>query len=153
MPEHAASPPAVDLATRRRMQKTPRRDTTLELALRQALHRRGLRYRLHRRPVPELRREADIVFRRSRIAVFVDSCFWHRCPKHYSEPKANAAWWDAKTRRTAARDRDTDARLRQAGWRSVRVWEHDDFEQAADKIEQLVLGRSPTDRIRTRHPL
>lgn len=124
------------------MQATPRRDTTLELAVRHALHSRGLRYRVHRRPIPELRREADIVFPRARIAVFIDSCFWHRCPAHYSKPRANAEWWDAKTRRTAMRDRDTDARLLQAGWHSVRVWEHDNFEEAAEQIEQLVSSRS-----------
>jgi DNA mismatch endonuclease (patch repair protein) len=117
-------------------------DTKPELALRAAVHRLGLRYFVHRRPLRELRREADLIFPKARVAVFLDSCFWHGCPEHASWPKANAEWWREKIERNRGRDRDTDARLRDAGWLPIRVWEHDDPDEAAVRIAQVVRGRS-----------
>ncbi|MBI3885287.1 MAG: very short patch repair endonuclease [Opitutae bacterium] len=66
----------------------------------------------------------DFVFRAARMAVFVDGCFWHGCPKHATWPKTRAAFWRAKILRNRERDRQVDRRLRQLGWRVVRVWEH-----------------------------
>ncbi len=66
--------------------------------------------------------------------MFVDGCFWHACPKHASWPKINAKWWRAKIERNVARDRDTDAKLRAAGWKVIRVWAHDDATLAARRI-------------------
>ena len=63
------------------------RDTGPELALRRVLHARGLRYYVNRRPLPTVRRTADIVFPRARLAVFIDGCFWHGCPDHHSTAK------------------------------------------------------------------
>lgn len=123
------------------MQATPRRDTRPELALRSELHRLGLRYFVHRRPVPGLRREADLVFPRARVAVFVDSCFWHGCPQHITWPAANAEWWREKIERTRRRDHDTDNQLGAAGWTPFRVWEHEDSLDAAQRIKALVRGR------------
>lgn len=133
LPPTPASP-----AVRRRMQATPQRNTRPELALRRELHHLGLRYRIHRRPVAHLRREADVVFVRARVAVFIDSCFWHGCPEHASWPAENAAWWRAKIAATRERDRDTNVRLRKEGWTVVRVWEHDDPRHAAREISVLV---------------
>jgi DNA mismatch endonuclease (patch repair protein) len=65
----------------------------------------------------------DFVFRRERVAVFVDGCFWHACPRHGTMPVGNRAFWQAKLARNAARDREVTRTLRQAGWRVVRVWE------------------------------
>lgn len=123
------------------MQATPQRDTRPELTLRKALHRRGLRFFVHRCPVEGLRREADIVFPRARLAVFLDSCFWHGCPDHVTWPKANAAWWRNKIEVTRARDRDTDMRLVAAGWIALRIWEHEPAEEAADRVAMHVQGR------------
>src|SRR5438132_871188 len=89
------APPASTPATRRRMQNTKRRDTPAEVALRRDLHRRGLRYRVDFPPVPRLRRRADVVFPREKIAVFCDGCYWHGCPEHGTWPKENAEWWRA----------------------------------------------------------
>ena len=110
------------------------RDTQPELLLRRILHRQGLRYRVHLRPEKEIRRQADIVFTRAKVAVFVDGCFWHRCPEHGTEPKANAAWWKIKLDRNADRDRETDQALTAAGWTVVRVWEHEDPSEAACRV-------------------
>jgi DNA mismatch endonuclease (patch repair protein) len=121
------------------MQNTPRRDTPAELALRRELHRRGLRFRVDYAPLPtRLRRRADIVFTGPKVAVFSDGCWWHGCPEHRTWPKTNAKWWGQKIRENQLRDRDTDARLREAGWTVVRVWEHEDPVEAADRVEAVV---------------
>jgi DNA mismatch endonuclease (patch repair protein) len=118
-----------------------RRDTGCELALRRALHKVGLRFRLDQRPLPELNRRADLVFRSRRVAVFVDGCFWHGCSVHRDPVKTNGAWWKAKLGRNVARDADTNARLVEAGWTVVRVWEHSSPERAAKLVLRVVRGR------------
>ena len=125
-----ASSPAVS----RRMRATGQRDTAPELALRSALHCRGLRYRVDVAPVVGLRRRADLVFGRARVAVFVDGCFWHGCPVHATWPRANAAWWRAKIEATRRRDADTNRRLADAGWTVVRVWEHEETDSAVERV-------------------
>lgn len=67
----------------------------------------------------------DFVFPVRRLAVFVDGCFWHGCPRHGTRPQGNAAFWQAKFRRNQARDRRDMRRLRRAGWQVVRLWEHE----------------------------
>lgn len=125
-------------ATRAVMRANRSRDTQPEMALRRELHAQGLRYRVHRRPLPDLRRSADIVFGPSRVAVFVNGCFWHGCPEHGTSPKANSQYWLPKLRRNAERDRETDERLQAAGWLVIRVWEHEDPVSAAGKIVAAV---------------
>ena len=124
------------------MQVTRRRDTEGELRLRRALHRLGLRYLVDRRALGGSQRRADIVFPRKRVAVFYDSCYWHSCELHGTWPKENAAWWRAKLEGNRARDRTTDEELRLAGWRVIRVWQHDDIDEAATQIATAV-GRAP----------
>jgi DNA mismatch endonuclease (patch repair protein) len=124
------------------MSRQANRDTLPELALRRELHRRGLRFRVSRRPLAGLRSTADIVFGPARVAVYVDGCFWHSCPQHATRPASNAAWWEEKLARNRVRDRATDAALTAADWVVVRVWEHEDIVDAADGIEALVRGRS-----------
>lgn len=123
------------------MKHTPTRDTPAELAIRRLLHSKGLRYRVDVRAYPALRRRADIVFSSAKVAVFVDGCFWHACPDHCVAPKSNVVWWQEKLRANAARDRDTDERLRSAGWCVVRIWEHEDPAAAAAAIADVVLER------------
>jgi DNA mismatch endonuclease (patch repair protein) len=89
-----------------------------------------------------MRRRADLVFSRAKVAVYIDGCFWHRCPRHATTPKANRAWWITKLDANVARDRDTDRRLREAGWVVVRVWEHENAEVAAGRVERAVRSRS-----------
>ncbi|WP_229875271.1 very short patch repair endonuclease [Streptomyces nojiriensis] len=126
---------------RSRMSRQKSRDTQVEVALRRALHAAGFRYRVHRRPVKGVRREADIVFGPARVAVFVDGCFWHGCPEHATWPRRNAEFWRAKIEGNRSRDVDTDARLAEAGWLAVRVWEHEKVEAAAGRVAEIVRGR------------
>jgi len=107
------------------MSDARRRDTKPEIDVRRLLHARGLRYRVAY-PVPGMpRRSIDIAFTKTKVAVFLDGCFWHGCPDHGTRPKANADWWDAKLQRNATRDQETDDFLRGAGWRVLRFWEHE----------------------------
>lgn len=127
---------------RARMQAQRERDTVPEMALRRILHRLGLRYRLGLNVIPGTRRTTDITFRPAMVAVFVDGCFWHGCTKHRGQPPAtNRQFWLDKIHSNVVRDRDTDRRLQQAGWTVVRVWEHDDMNLAARRIEALVRRR------------
>jgi DNA mismatch endonuclease (patch repair protein) len=118
-----------------------RRDTKPELAIRSALHRMGLRYRVDVAPLPDLRRRADIVFPRQRVAVQVDGCFWHGCPEHGLAPRANRDYWVEKIRRNRERDAETDAALQAAGWMVVRVWEHEEPLGAARRVADTVHTR------------
>lgn len=117
------------------MQATPQRDTTTELAVRTAVHALGLRYRVDW-PLPGLRRRADMAFPSRLVAVFVDGCFWHGCRRHMTWPENNAEWWREKIEANRARDRDTNTKLRSAGWTVVRVWEHESPSRAADRIRR-----------------
>lgn len=100
----------------------------------------GLRYRVHDSPIPGLRRQADIVFKSARVAVFVDGCFWHGCPIHGTRPKSNAEQWSAKIEGNIRRDRQTDVAYAAAGWRVVRIWEHEQLPDAVSSVFQA-LGR------------
>ncbi|MRJ75460.1 DNA mismatch endonuclease Vsr [Aeromicrobium sp. SMF47] len=102
------------------------RDTKPELAVRRLLHAQGLRYRVNVRPLPEVRRTGDVVFTKKRLVVFIDGCFWHGCPEHYTAPRSSTEYWGAKVRDNMERDADTNARLRAAGWVVLRFWEHED---------------------------
>jgi len=129
-----------DPAVSRRMKATPGRDNSRERALRSELHRRGFRFRIHQRLLPDTRRTADIVFPSAKVVIFLDGCFWHGCPLHASWPKANAAWWREKIETNRRRDRDTDRRLTAAGWTVIRVWGHESIGDAADRISQLLFA-------------
>jgi DNA mismatch endonuclease (patch repair protein) len=142
MAARPSTPPASTPEIRARMQRTRTRDTPGEVALRKLLHARGYRYRIDQ-PLPGLRRRADLVFARDRLAVFVDGCFWHACPIHATWPKTNGDWWRAKILGNVFRDRDTDRRLADLDWTVVRVWEHEDPGLAADRVEvELVRVRA-----------
>ena len=134
-------PAASSEQVRERMQAQPRKDTKCEMAVRSAVHALGLRYRVHQRPESDLRREADLVFRGDKVAVFVDGCFWHGCPEHHSPPTTHYDWWATKVGRNRARDQETDRLLGERGWQVVRIWEHEDPEQAAQRVRDVVLAR------------
>ena len=106
-------PPPSSPAVSRNM-RANRSESDIERRLRGALHREGLRFRKHVTVVPGLRARPDIAFPRPRVAVFVDGCFWHRCPMHGTDPRAHEEWWRTKldetssgppARRSAARGR------------------------------------------------
>lgn len=133
------------------MEANRRTGTTPERLLGSALHARGLRYRKDRRLDAAGRRvRPDLVFGPARVAVFVDGCFWHRCPIHATHPSANAGYWRAKFNRTVERDRADDAALRAAGWKVVRVWEHESASGATERIETALRNPMESRRLRRR---
>ncbi len=133
-----ASTPSV----RNAMKANRNRDTRPEVALRSAVHRLGLRYRVAVRPTPKIRRTADLVFSRARVAVFLDGCYWHGCPEHGHVPRTNSPYWSVKLASNRARDEDLNRALRDAGWEVVRVWEHEEVAAAALRIAALVHERT-----------
>ncbi len=116
------------------------RDTGPEMALRRALHARGRRFFVNRRPVKNLRRTADIVFPRAHLAVFVDGCFWHGCPEHHTMARTNAAYWRAKVETNRSRDRETVQLLTQQGWTVLRLWEHVSLDDAVAQVEGALVS-------------
>ena len=132
---------ALNEASRRTMQSNRGRDTGFERRVRSELHRRGLRYRVNHRPVPDVRRTADVVFVKARVAVMLDGCFWHRCPDHFVMPKTNVEWWTAKFARNRERDAETDRLLKEAGWVVIRFWEHQPMDEIADMVEVIIRSR------------
>ena len=86
----------------------------------------------------------DFVFRAARLAVFVDGCFWHACPRHATMPRSNRVFWKAKLTRNVARDREVTRTLRKAGWRVLRIWECAlNTKRAAATIRRMVRALAP----------
>jgi DNA mismatch endonuclease (patch repair protein) len=163
-PHSARRTPAADASSsyagspgiRRRMQQQRTRDTAPELAVRRLLHARGLRYRVDSPPLNGVRRRADIVFGPSKVAVFIDGCFWHGCPTHgRAQTSVNPRYWSEKIARNKRRDEDTDELLKIAGWEVVRVWEHDPPDAVANRVAVAVatrLAQNETRPPRLTHP-
>lgn len=130
---------APDPAVSARMARIRSAGTGPELAVRRALHALGVRW--HGRTGRAITGRPDLAWRGAKVAVFIDGCFWHRCPDHYRPPKTNADWWDAKTTRNAARDAQVTAALQAAGWAVVRAWEHEPAGHAAGRIAATLATR------------
>ena len=122
------------------MSKIRGKDTKIEIVLRKAVWKNGLPYRLH----ANLPGTPDLIFLGSKVALFVDGCFWHGCPIHGVRPKTNRAFWSDKLKKNLARDNRIKKELNEMGWKVVRYWEHD-VEQRLDKlvsrIERIIASR------------
>jgi len=92
----------------------------LEREFRVALWHRGVRYRKNVR----IYGTPDIVVRRAKLLIFLDSCFWHGCRHHCRMPKSNRLFWDEKINRNKKRDRAVTRHYRRKGWTVLRFWEH-----------------------------
>jgi DNA mismatch endonuclease (patch repair protein) len=135
--------------TSRMMAAVRNKDSKAELALRRALHARGLRYRLHARDVIG---HPDVVIRSRRLAVFVDGDMWHGnehrrrgLPSLADLFPTRTEWWVAKIERNIRRDQEVNTELTARGWTVVRVWESEvlrDPQQAADAVLKAMNGRS-----------
>lgn len=126
------------------------KDTTPEMRLRRALFAQGMRYRIDFK-TPHGR--ADVVFTRRRIAIFVDGCFWHGCPEHYVRPRSRTEFWSGKLRGNVARDQRQTRALEASGWRVLRLWEHEVFEDlagAVDRVAALWAGDTGRPRMELR---
>lgn len=123
-------------AVSRVMRGNRRSDTRLEVRVRSQLHRRGLRFRKQLLiTAGDVRVRADVAFPRQRLAVFLDGCFWHRCPEHGNSPRSNSDYWSTKLDRNVERDRRVLVAFDAAGWSVLRIWEHVPTSFAADQVQ------------------
>lgn len=132
------APAATSPVVRRAMLANYGGELRPERTLRSLLCKAGLRFRKDCRPIPDFRCTADIVLRRQRLCVFVDGCFWHGCPQHFSCPKTNAAWWREKIGATSARDKRQTKFLSSNGWRVIRVWEHELMASSSRVVRRIL---------------
>jgi len=124
-------------------------DTKPELAVRSALHRLGYRFRKeYKVRAAGRKRSIDLAFPAEGLAVFIDGCFWHRCPEHRTIPKANREYWAPKLKRNVERDKLVTDSLRQMGWTVLRIWEHTPVDEAVATIVDAVEGLRLRERIR-----
>lgn len=124
---------------RKNMQAIKSTHTALETQVSRELWTRGLRFR---RNVKALTGKPDIAIKKYRIAVFIDSCFWHGCPEHGKMPSSNTEYWEAKINRNRARDVEVTNYYVQRGWHLLRIWEHDfrhDFDETINRIVAFVM--------------
>lgn len=122
------------------MRRIRGRDTTAELQLRKALWAMGYRYRIKN----QLPGKPDIIFIQKKIAIFVDGCFWHKCPIHYVPPVTRAEFWSAKIARNVERDMEVDEVLSKMGWNIVRIWEHEikkDLDGCVRRLEKILNNK------------
>jgi len=121
------------------MRSVRNQDTAPEMRLRRALWSIGLRYRTRTRIENA---KPDIAFLGKRLLVFVDGCFWHGCPRHYTKPAENAAFWSSKIEKNRARDARNNQALDAKGWKVLRVWECEvekELERVVDSIQMRLL--------------
>lgn len=97
------------------------KNTKPEVALRKALWNLGYRYRLN----SALPGKPDLTFTSYRTVVFVDGCFWHKCPDHFVQPKTRSQFWADKIENNVLRDQKNNKTLKSQGWHVVRIWEHE----------------------------
>ncbi|WP_315783158.1 very short patch repair endonuclease [Bradyrhizobium sp. SZCCHNPS1003] len=140
----------VDKVTRSRiMASVGQRDTGVEMMLRSALHRLGVRYRLHVRSLPG---SPDLVFPRYRAVVFVHGCYWHAHGCHRSTfPRSNQSFWSDKFAANQRRDAKKEAALLEAGWRVMTVWECALRGKTSRQPEEVATAISKWLRSRARH--
>ena len=118
-------------------------DTAPEMKLRRALWAEGLRYRVHRRIAHA---KPDVAFVAARVAVFVDGCFWHGCPRHYTPPNNNAEFWRQKLESNITRDQRNSRELTEAGWCVLRFWECEvrhELRCVVERVHEAVERRPP----------
>jgi DNA mismatch endonuclease (patch repair protein) len=114
------------------------KDTSPEMTIRRMLYARGIRgYRIHYK----ITGKPDIVFTKQKIAIFIDGCYWHKCPQCFQEPKTNRDFWMEKINGNVERDKRVSAELTDNGWTVLRFWEHEvkkDPESVVNRIAESI---------------
>lgn len=101
------------------MSRIKSKQTKPEKTLKKILEKIGFEYQ------PKIKGRPDFADRKKRIAIFIDGCFWHKCPKHYKEPKSNKKYWLPKIAKNVERDKKINKEYKKKGWKVVRIWEHE----------------------------
>lgn len=117
----------------RTMSKIRSKWTSQEKKIHNYLKALKIKHKTH----PNMSGNPDLILTNSKTAVFLHGCFWHKCPKHYKEPKTNITYWLPKIEKNVERDKINSKFLKSEGWRIVRIWEHDlknNFEKSLERI-------------------
>lgn len=117
------------------MSRVRAKETGLEIKFRKALWKEGFRYRKN---VRKYFGTPDIVLKKYKVVIFIDSCFWHGCKKHGTRPKTRKSFWKKKIERNIERDREVSKHYRKIGWRIIRIWEHEIKKDADAVIEKTI---------------
>lgn len=129
----------VSRETRSKMMRSIRSVSRLEDRISKQLWRLGLRFRRNARTLPG---KPDIAIKKYKIAIFIDSCFWHSCPEHRVMPKSNVEFWEKKFEANKRRDEKVNGYYLSNGWHLLRIWEHDfksDFDATVRKIHDFII--------------
>jgi DNA mismatch endonuclease (patch repair protein) len=111
------------------------KETKLEIMVRKELWKRGIRYRKN---VRDLFGNPDIAIKKYKLAVFLDSCFWHCCPIHFRKPSSNTDFWDKKLRRNIIRDKEVTEYYARKGWAILRFWEHEVKDNMSGITDEII---------------
>jgi DNA mismatch endonuclease (patch repair protein) len=126
------------------MSKIHGENTSPEIKIRKMLFAQGIRgYRIHFN-IPG---KPDLVFTKKKIAVFIDGCFWHKCPVCFQEPETRKEFWMKKISSNVERDEKVNLQLQKEGWRVIRIWEHEirkDPEKVVQRIDNLLKDQDLT---------
>ncbi|TQV87673.1 very short patch repair endonuclease [Aliikangiella coralliicola] len=118
------------------MSRIRNKNTNPELLLRKALWSMGLRYRIKNK----LPGKPDIIYPSLKVAIFIDGCFWHKCPKHFQLPKTRTSFWENKINGNVERDRKIETLLSSMGWLVLRFWEHEIRDTVQNCTQQIALA-------------
>lgn len=99
-----------------------------------ALWQGGLRFRKN---VKDLPGKPDIAIKKYKIVIFLDSCFWHKCPKHFKQPKSNLEYWIPKIENNVKRDLKINEYYKQNKWKILRIWEHEYKESLTETVIKI----------------
>ena len=120
------------------MSRVKSKDSSIEIILRKELWKNGLRYRKNS---SKYFGKPDVIFKRYRTVIFIDSCFWHGCPTHLRMPSSHRKYWKPKIARNKKRDKEINLYYKKSEWKIIRVWEHDILEnlpKCVDLIENAL---------------
>ena len=113
-------------------------NTKIEKDITKALWNLGYRFSKN---VKDLPGKPDIAIKKYKIVIFLDSCFWHKCPEHFKKPKSNLEYWEPKIKRNVERDAEINSYYKQKNWHILRIWEHEvkkDFDNTLLKIKKFI---------------
>lgn len=119
------------------MAKVKGRETNLEKAFRSLLWKKGVRYRKNN---AKYFGKPDLLIRKMKIVIFIDSCFWHGCIEHLRLPSSNKDYWITKIKRNRIRDKEVNHYYEDTHWTIIRIWEHefDHFPEVASNIKRII---------------
>lgn len=113
-------------------------NTKIEKDITKALWNLGYRFRKNVKSLPG---KPDIAIKKYKIVIFLDSCFWHKCPEHFKKPKSNLEYWEPKIKRNVERDTEINSYYQHKNWHILRIWEHEvkkDFDNTLIKIKNFI---------------